>query len=156
MRYRRKPKSNYTQLYEPLRTIATDKAEEDLEHLDISLIFNTKKTNKMKKTDFKNEVTEINTKWYKFESPNDCMIIDSCKAVTKANQKGEQETNYHVTSETDDIFILPNHHNLNKKLATLCANGYDFSQGALITYLGEDKHPTDKLKTIKSYSVKTK
>jgi hypothetical protein len=154
--YRRKPKSNYTQLYEPLRTIATDKVEDDLDNLDISIIFNTKNKQTMKKTDFKNEVEQVNTQWYKFEEPGQCIIVDSCKAVVKTNQKGEQETNFHVTSETDDIFILPNHHNLNKKLATLCASGYDFTQGALITYLGEDKHPTDKLKTIKSYSVKTK
>jgi hypothetical protein len=149
-----KTPSNYKQLYEPLSSITTVQPE-DLEYLDISQIFNTKKTNKMKKADFKNEVTPTATTYFKFENADDCIIIDSCTPVEK-NNNGKMELNFHVTSETDDIFILPSHYNLNKRLKTLCAIDYDFSKGALITYLGEEKHPEDKLKTIKNYSVKTK
>lgn len=149
-----KPKSNYKQLYEPLQSIAAAPSE-DLENLDISIIFNTKKTNKMKKTDFKNEVTPATTTYFKFENANDCIIIDSCIPVEK-NNNGKMELNFHVTSETDEIFILPSHYNLNKRLKALISIDYDFSNGALVTYLGEEKHPDDKLKTIKNYSVKTK
>lgn len=148
-----KTPSNYKQLYEPLRSIAAAPGEE-LKSLDISIIFNTKKTKKMKKTDFKNEVTPTTTTYFKFENANDCIIIDSCTPVEK-NNNGKLELNFHVTSETDEIFILPSHYNLNKRLKTLCAIDYDFSKGALVTYLGEEKHPEDKLKTIKNYSVKT-
>lgn len=154
--YRRKPKSNYTQLYEPLRSIPMVKPNDDLEGLDISIIFNTKKTETMNKKDFKNEVTPATQTYFKFEKADDCMIIDSCVPVTKKNAKGDDELNFHVTSETEEIFILPSHYNLNKKLKTLISIDYDFSKGALITYLGEEKHPDDKLKTIKNYSVKTK
>ena len=108
----------------------------------------------MKKADFKKEVTPTTTTYFKFESANDCIIIDSCTPVEK-NNNGKIELNFHVTSETDEIFILPSHYNLNKRLKTLIAIDYDFSQGALVTYLGEEKHPEDKLKTIKNYSVKT-
>ena len=149
--------SNYKQLYEPLLSIPMVKPNDDLEDLDITHIFNTKKTNiSMKRTDFKNEVTPASQTYFKFENANDCIIIDSCVPVTKKNQKGDDELNFHVTSETDDIFILPSHYNLNKRLKTLIAIDYDFSMGALITYLGEEKHPEDKLKSIKNYSVKTK
>lgn len=157
MRYHRKPKSNYTQLYEPLRSISMAKPNDDLEDLDISIIFkNTKNKQTMKKADFKNEVTPASQTYFKFEKADDCIIIDSCVPVTKKNAKGDDELNFHVTSETEEIFILPSHYNLNKRLKTLIAIDYDFSKGALITYLGEEKHPDDKLKTIKNYSVKTK
>lgn len=149
-----KTPSNYKQLFEPLQSIAAAPSE-DLESLDISIIFNTKKTNKMKKTDFKNEVTPATTTYFKFENANDCIIIDSCTPVEK-NNNGKIELNFHVTSETDEIFILPSHYNLNKRLKALISIDYDFSNGALVTYLGEEKHPDDKLKTIKNYSVKTK
>lgn len=109
----------------------------------------------MKKTDFKNEVTPTATSYFKFENEGDCIIIDSATPIEK-NNNGKIELNFHVTSETEDIFILPNHYNLNKRLKTLVMIDYDFSKGALITYLGEEKHPEDKLKTIKNYSVKTK
>lgn len=149
-----KHKSNYKQLFEPLLSIA-EATNEDLEHLDISQIFNIKKNkNIMKKADFKKEVTPTTTTYFKFENANDCIIIDSCTPVEK-NNNGKIELNFHVTSETDEVFILPSHYNLNKRLKTLIAIDYDFSQGALVTYLGEEKHPEDKLKTIKNYSVKT-
>lgn len=109
----------------------------------------------MKKTDFKNEVTPATTTYFKFENANDCIIIDSCTPIEK-NNNGKIELNFHVTSETEEIFILPSHYNLNKRLKTLISIDYDFSKGALITYLGEEKHPDDKLKTIKNYSVKTR
>ena len=109
----------------------------------------------MKKTDFKNEVTPASQTYFKFENEGDCIIIDSCTPVEKANN-GKMELNFHVTSETEEIFILPSHYNLNKRLKTLIQIDYNFNNGALITYLGEGKHPEDKLKTIKNYSVKTK
>lgn len=149
-----KTPSNYKQLYEPLQSIAIETSE-DLNNLDISQIFNIKKTNIMKKTDFKNEVTPTATSYFKFEAEGDCIIIDSATPIEK-NNNGKIELNFHVTSETEDIFILPSHYNLNKRLKTLVMIDYDFTKGALITYLGEEKHPEDKLKTIKNYSVKTK
>lgn len=149
-----KTPSNYKQLYEPLLSIAKFQ-NEDLDGLDISQIFNSKKTNIMKKNDFKNEVTPNTTTYFKFENAEDCIIIDSCTPVEK-NVNGKLELNFHVTSQTDEIFILPSHYNLNKRLKTLVTIDYDFSKGALITYLGEEKHPEDKLKTIKNYSVKTR
>jgi hypothetical protein len=149
-----KTPSNYKQLYEPLQSIAKVQ-NEDLNGLDISQIFNSKKTNIMKKNDFKNEVTPTTITYFKFENAEDCIIIDSCTPVEK-NVNGKIELNFHVTSETDEVFILPSHYNLNKRLKTLVTIDYDFSKGALITYLGEEKHPEDKLKTIKNYSVRTK
>ena len=59
-----KPKNNYKQLFEPLLSIA-EATNEDLEHLDISQIFNIKKNkNIMKKTDFKTEVTPTATTYF--------------------------------------------------------------------------------------------